>query len=672
MCPAAATTSSAKPSKKRKQPVVGPPESDSEEESVYDTASDDGEEEEERQELESEDEDEEVEEGSEDDEEDEDEDDDESEVEEEEVKEKKEKEKEEEEEAKKDKKQEEKKAKKDRKEDEKMAKEDKKEDEKKAKKKSEGSGILSNKLFSELPISELTAKAIREMNYTHLTQIQARSIPHLLERKDVMGAAKTGSGKTLAFLIPAIELLYHLPFSPRNGTGVVVVCPTRELAIQTHNVAKELMKYHSQTLGYVIGGNNRRSEADQLAKGVNLLVATPGRLLDHLQNTKSFIYKMLKCLVIDEADRILEQNFEEDMKQIFKRLPQNRQTVLFSATQTPEVEKFAKLSFEKNEESKEKPVYVGVDDDKSKATVEGLQQGYCVISSEKRFLVLYAFLKKKQNKKIMVFFSSCNSVKFHAELLNFLGIECSDIHGKQKQQKRTTTFFSFCKAEKGILLCTNVAARGLDIPDVDYIVQYDPPDEPKDYIHRVGRTARGEKGKGSALLFLLPEELKFLIYLKAAKVTLTEYEFNQKNVPNLQSHLENIVGENYFLNQSAKEAYRSYVLAYDSHSMKDIFNVHQLDLQCYGNDLELISYGFGFDTQHKTQYVQFLVTLQKVAASFCFRNPPKVNLDLDSSAAKHRKKMRRVDGGKRHGISASNPYGRKDKDGVDKRQFARF
>ncbi|XP_066385912.1 DEAD-box ATP-dependent RNA helicase 27-like isoform X2 [Miscanthus floridulus] len=519
MCPAAAT-SSAKPSKKRKQPVVAPPESDSEEESVYNTASDDGEEEEELQELESEDEGEEVEEGSEDDEEGED--DDESEVEEEEVKEEKEKEKEEvketvkEKKERKDKKEGEKKAKKDKKEEEKKAKKDQKEEEKKAKKKSEGSGILSNKLFSELPISELTAKAIREMNYTHLTQIQARSIPHLLEGKDVMGAAKTGSGKTLAFLIPAIELLYHLRFSPRNGTGVIVVCPTRELAIQTHNVAKELMKYHSQTLGYVIGGNNRRSEADQLAKGVNLLVATPGRLLDHLQNTKSFIYKRLKCLVIDEADRILEQNFEEDMKQIFKRLPQNRQTVLFSATQTPEVEKFAKLSFEKNEESKEKPVYVGVDDDKSKATVEGLQQGYCVISSEKRFLVLYAFLKKKQNKKIMVFFSSCNSVKFHAELLNFLGIECSDIHGKQKQQKRTTTFFSFCKAEKGILLCTNVAARGLDIPDVDYIVQYDPPDEPKDYIHRVGRTARGEKGKGSALLFLLPEELKFLIYLKSA------------------------------------------------------------------------------------------------------------------------------------------------------------
>ncbi|VAI29353.1 unnamed protein product [Triticum turgidum subsp. durum] len=497
--------------------------------------------------------------------------------------------------------------------------------EKKKKKDKEGSGILTSMLFSELPISELTAKAIREMNYTHLAQIQARSIPHLLEGRDVMGAAKTGSGKTLAFLIPAIELLYNLHFSSRNGTGVIVVCPTRELAIQTHNVAKELMKYHSQTLGYVIGGNGRRTEADQLAKGVNLLVATPGRLLDHLQNTKGFIYKRLKCLIIDEADRILEQNFEEDMKQIFKRLPQ--------------VEDFAKLSFEKNEERKEKPVYISVDDGKSNATVEGLQQGYCVIPSDKRFLVLYAFLKKKQSKKVMVFFSSCSSVKFHAELLNFLQIECEDIHGKQKQQKRTTTFFNFCKAEKGILLCTNVAARGLDIPDVDYIVQYDPPDEPKDYIHRVGRTARGEKGKGSALLFLLPQELKFLIYLKAAKISLTEYEFNNKNVPNLQSHLENIVGENYFLNQSAKEAYRSYILAYNSHAMKDIFNVHDLDMKA-------------------------------VAASFCFKNPPKVNLDLESSASK-RRKTRKVDGGaRRHGINAANPYGRKG--GDDNMQCARF
>uniref|UniRef100_A0A8R7QUR4 ATP-dependent RNA helicase n=1 Tax=Triticum urartu TaxID=4572 RepID=A0A8R7QUR4_TRIUA len=190
--------------------------------------------------------------------------------------------------------------------------------------KGKGGGILTNELFSELFVSELTAKAIREMNYTHLTQIQARSIPHLMVGDDVLGSARTGSGKTLAFLIPVIELLHNARFTPRNGTVVIVVCPTRELAIQTHDVAKKLMKYHSQTLGYVIGGTNMRSEANQLVKGVNLLVATPGRLLDHLKSTGGFNYKGLKCLIIDEADRILEQNFEEDMKQIFKLLPQTQ------------------------------------------------------------------------------------------------------------------------------------------------------------------------------------------------------------------------------------------------------------------------------------------------------------------------------------------------------------
>ncbi|CAL4935421.1 unnamed protein product [Urochloa decumbens] len=470
-----------------------------------------------------------------------------------------------------------------------MGNKEKEEEEKQ--KKGSGGGILTNKLFSELGISELTAKAIEDMNkYTYLTKIQARSIPHLMEQSDVMGSAKTGSGKTLAFLIPAIELLHNCHFLPRNGTGVIVICPTRELAIQTHNVAKQLMKYHSQTLGYVIGGNNMRTEANQLAKGINVLVATPGRLLDHLRSTSSFNYKSLKCLIIDEADRILEQNFEEDMKQIFKRLPRDRQTVLFPATQTQKVTDFANFTFGKNEERQRKLVYVGVDDSELKLTVEGLQQGYCVIPSEKRFL-------------------------------------CDEIHGQLKQQKRTSTFLQFSDEKKGILLCTNVAARGLDISNVHCIVQYDPPDDPKDYIHRVGRTARGDKGKGSALLFLLPEELKLLIHLKAANISLTEYEFSEKLVPKSQSQLERIVAGNYFLNKSAKEAYKSYLLAYNLHSMKHIFDIHQLDIK-------------------------------KVAASFGFKDPPKVSLNLESSASK-RRKMTKVNGGRRHGIGPSTPYGRK-------------
>ncbi|KAL1824324.1 hypothetical protein ACET3Z_011102 [Daucus carota] len=493
-------------------------------------------------------------------------------------------------------------------------------EEKKMKKKKakSGSGIMSTVSFESMSLSEPTMKAIKDMGFHYTTEIQARSMPLLIEGRDVLGAARTGSGKTLAFLVPAVELLYQLHFAPRNGTGVIIICPTRELAIQTHAVAKELLKYHSQTHGLVIGGSARKSEAERLAKGVNLLVATPGRLLDHLQNTKGFIYNRLKCLTIDEADRILEANFEEEMKQIIKILPKERQAALFSATQTKKVADLARLSLKD-------PVYVGVDDERKRVTNEGLEQGYCVVPCAKRFIVLYSFLKRHQSQKVMVFFSSVNSVKFHSELLKYIHVDCFDIHGQQKQQKRTTTFFDFCKAEKGILLCTDVAARGLDIPAVDWIIQYDPPDDPKEYVHRVGRTARGEGSKGNALLFLTPEELQFLSHLKAAKVPVKEYEFPEKKLANVQSHLEKLVSNNYYLNKSAKEAYRSYVLAYNSHSSKDIFNVHRLDLQ-------------------------------GVAASFCFDNPPKVSINIDSSASKFRK-TKRNDGRSRNGFSSSNPYG---------------
>jgi len=164
--------------------------------------------------------------------------------------------------------------------------------------------------FSDLDLSEKTVKAIKEMGFEDMTEIQQRAIPALLAGKDVLGAAKTGSGKTLAFLIPAIEMLHSLRFKPRNGTGVIIVSPTRELALQIFGVARELMAHHSQTFGIVMGGANTRAEQEKLTKGVNLLVATPGRLIDHMQNTKGFIFKNVKSFVIDEADRILEVGFE--------------------------------------------------------------------------------------------------------------------------------------------------------------------------------------------------------------------------------------------------------------------------------------------------------------------------------------------------------------------------
>lgn len=250
--------------------------------------------------------------------------------------------------------------------------------------------------FHELNLSEKTLQAIDEMGFKTMTEIQKRGIPPLLTGKDVLGAAKTGSGKTLAFLIPAIEMLHALKFKPRNGTGVIVVSPTRELALQIFSVARDLLKHHSQTYGIVIGGANRRAEADKLGKGVNLLIATPGRLLDHLQNTP-FVFKNLKSLIIDEADRILEIGFEDEMRQIIKILPkEERQTMLFSATQTTKVEDLARISLRPG------PLYINVDEEKQFATVEGVEQGYCIVDADKRFLLLFSFLKKMAKKKIIV------------------------------------------------------------------------------------------------------------------------------------------------------------------------------------------------------------------------------------------------------------------------------
>merc|ERR1712166_1436256 len=505
-------------------------------------------------------------------------------------------------------------------------------------------GICSDQKFADLQLSERTQMALTDMGFKYLTHIQAESIAPLLGGRDLLGAAQTGSGKTLAFLIPSVELLSSVEFKPRNGTGVVCISPTRELALQIYGVLRELCKYHTLTHGLVIGGVNRKVEADKLAKGVNILISTPGRLLDHLQNTKGFVYKNLQCLVIDEADRILEIGFEEDMHQILKLLPTERQAMLFSATQTRKTEDLARMSLND-------PLYVGVDDSKMSATVAGLEQGYVVCPADKRFLLLFTFLKKK---KVIVFFSSCNSVKFHAELLNYIDIPCRDLHGNMKQTKRTSTFFEFCNASSGILLCTDVAARGLDIPAVDWIIQFDPPDEPREYIHRVGRTARGDNGKGRALIVLLPEELRFLKYLKQAKVPLNEYELPIAKLSNVQAQLEKLVEKNYHLNMSARDAYRSYLQAYASHSLKDVFNVNTLDLQL-------------------------------VAKAVGLQVPPRVQLNF-SASMRDDKKQRKKGGGKGgkggkgdgwqgkvaesagQSFSAENPYGRKKSN--DTRQFS--
>eukprot|EP01129_Flabellula_baltica_P014690 TRINITY_DN7109_c0_g1_i1.p1 TRINITY_DN7109_c0_g1~~TRINITY_DN7109_c0_g1_i1.p1 ORF type:complete len:583 (-),score=161.10 TRINITY_DN7109_c0_g1_i1:19-1728(-) len=477
--------------------------------------------------------------------------------------------------------------------------------------------------FSKLGLDERTLKAIEEdMGFTDMMPIQQASIPRALQGKDILGSAHTGSGKTLAFLIPAVELLVKAEFKARNGTGVLIISPTRELSIQTYGIAKELCKYHEQkTIGLIMGGNDREAEAKKLENGVNMVIGTPGRLLDHLKTTKSWFYNNLKMLIIDEADRILDAGFEEELQQILKFLPKNRQTLLFSATLTDNVDNLARLSLRDN------PVTVDVNKRSLQATAEGLEQGYIVCDSDMRFLLLFTFLKRNINKKIIVFLSSCAAVKYHADLLNYVDISVLSINGKQKQAKRSKTFFEFKNAERGILLSTDVAARGLDIPGVDWIIQYDPPDDPRDYIHRVGRTARGVDGTGKALLFLLPSELKFLQFLRDQNVKLEEYAFPANKISNIQAQLEKLVSKNYYLHQSAKDGYRGYLLSYASHSLKDTYNVHDLDLL-------------------------------KVAKSFGLKVPPKVSVNVSHAGKKQTQRYQKTHN--RNGFSRQNPYGNRD------------
>jgi len=279
--------------------------------------------------------------------------------------------------------------------------------------------------------------------------------------------------------------------------------------------------------------------------------------------------------------------------------------------------------------SRTDPLYIGVHNTSDTSTADKLEQGYVVCPSDFRFLLLFTFLKKNKKKKVIVFMSTCSAVKYYSELLNYIDVPVLDLHGQQKQQKRTSTFFEFCNAETGTLVCTDVAARGLDIPEVDWIIQFDPATDPTEYIHRVGRTARGSKG-GRALLFLLPEELGFLKYLSHAKIPLNEYEFPMNKVAKVQEQLEALVQQNYFLHKSAREAYRSYLQAYAQLGLKNVFNVHSLDLL-------------------------------KVSKAFGFTVPPKVSLKIGLKAKKNTK---RGGGGgfgseshSAHGFGDSNPYG---------------
>ena len=426
--------------------------------------------------------------------------------------------------------------------------------------------FFSDKKFSQMKLTETTVNCLKSQGFIISTEVQEKVIPIAKKGKDIMCTAKTGSGKTLAFLIPAMEILIKTDFQQNQGVGIIIITPTRELAIQIYDVAKELLFLAHKTCGVIIGGGYRKKEAKKLIRGVNLLIATPGRLLDHLNNTEGFKCNNLCMLVIDEADAILKNGFEDELIQILKILPKDKQTMLFSATLSKKIENLGLLSLND-------PVYIKlkINPEGQNNNLKNLEQGYLILEGNLKFNFLYTFLKNNSNKKIMIFFNSCSEVQFFSYLLNYIGIKVLSISGDLKQINRETIYREFFNSEKGVLLCTDVAQRGLDFPEIDWIINFDLPLSVDEYLHRIGRTARGPDSHGKSLLILLPNETDFLERIKEKNIIVKEYEFKKEKLIDIQQKYELLISSNPALESLAVEAYKNYIFSfmYSKNNSKD-------------------------------------------------------------------------------------------------------
>ncbi|XP_051170062.1 probable ATP-dependent RNA helicase DDX47 [Leptopilina boulardi] len=337
--------------------------------------------------------------------------------------------------------------------------------------------------WQDLGLPDSLCQACIDLKWKHPTKIQREAIPNALQGKDVIGLAETGSGKTAAFALP---ILYALLQNPQRYFALILA-PTRELAFQISEQFEALGVTIGVKCAVIVGGMDMISQALLLAKKPHIIVATPGRLVDHLENTKGFNLRSLKFLVMDEADRILNMDFEVEVDKILKVIPKERRTLLFSATMTKKVQKLQRASLQN-------PVKVEVST--KYATVEMLQQYFIFMPVKFKDLYLIHLLNESAGNSFMIFCSTCNNTIRTALLLRNLGLTAVPLHGQMSQNKRIEALTKFKAKNRSILVSTDVASRGLDIPHVDIVINFDIPTHSKDYIHRVGRTARaGRSGR---------------------------------------------------------------------------------------------------------------------------------------------------------------------------------
>ncbi|XP_057333054.1 probable ATP-dependent RNA helicase DDX47 [Microplitis mediator] len=378
--------------------------------------------------------------------------------------------------------------------------------------------------WKDLGIVDSLCKACEELKWPAPTKIQREAIPLTLQGKDVIGLAETGSGKTAAFALPILQGLLENP----QRFFALVLTPTRELAYQISEQFQALGSGIGVKSVVIVGGMEMVSQALMLMKKPHIIIATPGRLLDHLKNTKGFNLRSLKYLVMDEADRILNQDFEKELDEILRAIPRERRTLLFSATMTKKVKKLQRASLNN-------PVKVEVST--KYQTVEKLDQYYLFVPAKFKDVYLVHILNELAGNSFMIFCATCNNTVRTALLLRNLGLMAVPLHGQMSQNKRLAALTKFQSKSRSILISTDVASRGLDIPHVDVVINFDIPTHSKDYIHRVGRTARAGRS-GRSITFVTQYDVE--LYQRIEELIekkLPEYKTEQNEVMVLQERV---------------------------------------------------------------------------------------------------------------------------------------
>ncbi|XP_054271778.1 probable ATP-dependent RNA helicase DDX31 [Macrosteles quadrilineatus] len=481
--------------------------------------------------------------------------------------------------------------------------------------------VFSSDLYKDCPgIHPYTVKNLEDnFGVTTLTTVQKITLPVLLAGSDALVRSQTGSGKTLAYALPIVESLGKVQpkLSRADGIRALVVLPTRELALQTYECFVKLIRSYAWLVpGLVVGGEKRKSEKARLRKGINILIGTPGRINDHMQNTKAVRLDWVQWLVLDEADRLLDLGYEKEVTSLVQMLDSQshggkRQTVLLSATLTAQVERLAGLALTS-------PARLDASQaaDTDLVIPQELRQLYITTPAKLRLVSLAAFIHWKcqvcKQRKMLVFMATQDMVDFHTELLTTVLPQTAEflrLHGNMTQHDRTKVFQSFKAAKSGVLLCTDVAARGLDLPSVDWIVQYTAPATASDYVHRVGRTARVGHA-GSAVLFLVPSEVDFVSHLENKRIRLEEEQmvrclYNLQTIQweeddrapsgmeaaatTLQLRFETAVLDQKKLHNLACKAYVSWVRFYASYpkDVRDTFNFKELHLGHFAKSFAL-------------------------------------------------------------------------------------